>query len=257
MKFVPAIALFGLLFGCVVDVEPYDPDFPSAEPGDDEIQPDDEESPPPGGERALTNNARIAFDYFKTKGYTETQSAGIVGNLIQESNMNPAISQIGGGPGRGIAQWSTGGRWDRGTNSLVAFANRKGVSRWALQTQLDFITFELDTFPVYGKAQLKAATTIDAAVLAFERKYEICGQCVTSTRVAKAREVLRTYGTGGTGTTPTMPPGGGCFSATLGMQMPEEACVQARSDGEWYQCNQGQWLDRFSDPDACNGVHPL
>jgi len=48
MKILPSIALTGFLFGCVAEVEPYDPYYPSAEPGDDEVMPDDEESPPPG-----------------------------------------------------------------------------------------------------------------------------------------------------------------------------------------------------------------
>ena len=45
------------------------------------------------------------------------QAAGIIGNLDQESGMDPTISQYDGGPGRGIAQWSTGGRWDTDANS--------------------------------------------------------------------------------------------------------------------------------------------
>src|SRR5438105_13835498 len=65
-------------------------------------------------EEAITENAndKIAFDYFLGKGLTAVQSAGIIGNLDQESGMDPTISQFGGGPGRGIAQWSAGGRWD-------------------------------------------------------------------------------------------------------------------------------------------------
>ncbi len=59
-----------------------------------------------------TASDQIAFDYFVGKGLTDVQAAGIVGNLDQESGMSPTIAQYGGGPGRGIAQWSVGGRWD-------------------------------------------------------------------------------------------------------------------------------------------------
>ena len=57
-------------------------------------------------------NEKPAFDYFRLKGLTDIQSAGIVGNLDAESGLDPTIHQIGGGPGRGIAQWSAGARWD-------------------------------------------------------------------------------------------------------------------------------------------------
>ena len=64
---------------------------------------------------AVTENTndKIAFDFFLAKGLTPVQSAGIIGNLDQESGMDPTIWQYGGGPGRGIAQWSAGGRWVR------------------------------------------------------------------------------------------------------------------------------------------------
>lgn len=58
-------------------------------------------------------------------------------------------------------------------------------------------------------------------------------------------------GGGGGGTS------GGCQSATLGREVENNACVQSRSDQKWYQCNNGAWVDRFSDPTACASVHPL
>ena len=63
---------------------------------------------------ALTSfpNDQAAFDYFLGKGLTNYQAAGIVGNLDQESGVDPTAVQSGG-PGRGIAQWSVGGRWTR------------------------------------------------------------------------------------------------------------------------------------------------
>ena len=51
----------------------------------------------------LNANSRVAFDYFLGKGLTAVQAAGIVGNLMQESNVDPTAVQPGG-PGRGIAQ---------------------------------------------------------------------------------------------------------------------------------------------------------
>ena len=71
--------------------------------------------------QALTANERTAYEFFVSKGLTNFQAAGIVGNLIQESNVDPGAVQSGG-PGRGIAQWSAGGRWDTdGGDNLRAF----------------------------------------------------------------------------------------------------------------------------------------
>jgi len=48
----------------------------------------------------------------------------------------------------------------------------------------------------------------------------------------------------------------GCHSDSLGKDMPANACVQSHSDTKWYQCDNGRWVDRWSDPHACNGVYP-
>ena len=47
------------------------------------------------------------------------------------------------------------------------------------------------------------------------------------------------------------------YSGTLGKDMPANACVQSTYDDQWYQCDDGNWVDRWTDPDACDGVYPL
>src|SRR3954466_10707612 len=116
--------------------------------GDPSI-PTDEDMPPAVSEAALSNNARTAFNFFVSKGLTETQSAGIVGNLMQESSVMPTAVEFGGGPGRGIAQWGVGGRFNTGSKSLTAYANAHGQSKWSLQAQLDFTWYELATVGGY------------------------------------------------------------------------------------------------------------
>lgn len=201
-------------------------------------------------EEALSNSEQSAFNFFVAKGLTKAQAAGIVGNLIQESSVIPTAVEYGGGPGRGIAQWSVGGRWDTSYHDNVTwYANQQGTSRWSLTTQLNFIWYELTT-QGYGYTSLRNATNVTDATLAFQRYYEICGNCQQATRLAYAKQVLAAYGGGGTS-------GASCYSGTLGKQMPSNACVQSKFDGLWYQCSLGSWVDRWSDPDACNGVYPL
>lgn len=134
-----------------------------------------------------TAEDKIAFDFFLAKGLTAIQSAGIIGNLDQESGMDPTIAQYGGGPGRGIAQWSTGGRWDTTPNAnVVWYAGQMGESKWSLQLQLEFIWWEF-THVGYGFNHLKQATTIVQAVTVFQNEYEICGACAQSNRIAHAQ----------------------------------------------------------------------
>lgn len=235
------IALFLVLSACTADV-----DVIGSEP----------QGGPDLENHALTNNERIAFQYFVGKGLTSTQSAAIVGNLMQESSVTPTSVEYGGGPGRGIAQWSVGGRWDtsRGDN-VTAFAAARGASRTNLQVQLDFIWYELSTYPDFGLQSLRSASTISSAVYVFQSKYEICGTCASSKRVQYANQVLAAYGSSGGAPAPA--PAATCYSSTLGKDMPQNACVQSASDDEWYQCSGGTWVDRFSDPDPCNGEYAL
>ncbi|WP_076262382.1 phage tail tip lysozyme [Intrasporangium flavum] len=150
---------------------------------------------------SAASNDEIAFDYFVGKGLTENQSAGIVGNLIQESGspINPYADQPNG-PGMGIAQWSEGGRWDHdASDNVVWYVGQSGRSRYDLTAQLDFTWYELSTFSGYGLADLRAATSVDTATTVFMQKFERCGTCATTQRIAYAKDALAKYGTGGSG----------------------------------------------------------
>jgi hypothetical protein len=227
--------------------------------GDD--LPTEDDLPPARSEAALGNNARTAFNFFVSKGLTEIQSAGIVGNLMQESSVRPAAVELGGGPGRGIAQWSIGGRWNSDPTNMVRFASQRGTDRWSLQTQLDFIWHELTINSLFGLSELRAATTLDRAVYVFQARYERCGQCAQGKRLTYARQALTDYGgaNAGGGTDPGTPTpvGASCFSGTLEMDVPENTCVESKFDGLWYQCANGAWVDRWSNPNACVSEHPL
>jgi hypothetical protein len=133
--------------------------------------------------------ARTAFEFFVARGLDRVQAAGIVGNLLQESNVNPAAVQAGG-PGRGIAQWSVGARW----NSLLRFARAQHASPMALDTQLQFLWHELTATPALGLGALRAARSVAAATSVFARSFEVCGVCNHPRRVAFAAAVLRAFG---------------------------------------------------------------
>lgn len=139
-------------------------------------------------------NEKTMFDFLVGKGLTKRQAAGVVGNLDVESGMDPTISQIGGGPGRGIAQWSVGGRWDTyAGDNLVDFANQRDLGRWSMNAQKRFVWFELSNFSYYGLADLKNTTTIEGATRVFMNKYEGCGDCHVDRRVQYAKDAFDRY----------------------------------------------------------------
>jgi hypothetical protein len=147
-----------------------------------------------------SDSDRIAFNYFKSKGLTDEQAAAIVGNFDHEGMMNPAQKQIGGGPGRGIGQWSVGDRWDTTHGDNVAdFAKKEGLSPTSLQAQLDFTWYELTHFKSYGLAKLKSAKTVDEATRAFQDKFERPSKkyAGTADRIAHAKAALAAFGGAG------------------------------------------------------------
>ena len=89
--------------------------------------------------RSVGNSESIAMDFFLNKGYTRAQAAGIVGNLIGESNLNPTI-RGDNGKAYGIGQWHP----DRQAG-LRAFARRNGGNSADLVTQLGYVDHELRT----------------------------------------------------------------------------------------------------------------
>lgn len=154
------------------------------------------------------DNIQKGFNYFIAKGLTPIQSAGIIGNLRQESGMNPKSKQLNGGPGRGLAQWTVTERWV----DLQAFAKNKKQDPLSLNLQLDFIWHEMNNVAPWKETlpMISKTTTIDdvlytsgnnkgrikaiGSVKAFERGYERAGNPVLERRIKFAKEVLAAFG---------------------------------------------------------------
>jgi hypothetical protein len=127
----------------------------------------------------------------KGGGLTPTAAVGIVANLKAESNLDPAIKQFSGGPGRGLAQWEKGGRYDTDPINLVKFAKKKGTSWSDLDTQIDFILHEMDRHPEYKKVKdmLNKSDSVKDATLIFLKKYEKAGTPHTDKRLKFAKDL--------------------------------------------------------------------
>lgn len=105
--------------------------------------------------------AQQAFSFFTGKGYTPEQSAGIVGNLMHESGMNPSLSGDGG-TSAGLAQFH-----NERLTALRQFAAERGQAPTDFQTQLQFIDSELHGKEGGTLAKLQGAKTPEQAAAAF------------------------------------------------------------------------------------------
>lgn len=133
-----------------------------------------EEEEPGASSSTLNNsispNARTAFKFFTSRGYSDEQAAGIVGNLMAESYttldidaFNPIENAYG------IAQW----RADR----LEGLGKQydKNPRDTTLDEQLRYIEHELNNVSRFKgvKQKLQAAKTSDEAAEIFRDQYEV------------------------------------------------------------------------------------
>jgi len=125
---------------------------------------------PPAGS---TDNARRAFEYFKSQGWSPEQAAAIVGVMQRESgpNLDPnAYNPAGGGQGAwGIAQW----RADRqsGDKPMRALGVRS-LRGTTFEQQLQYVQWELNNSEKAAGDALRRTTTVDQAVGSFLQNYE-------------------------------------------------------------------------------------
>lgn len=150
-----------------------------------------------------TANAEYTWRTLIDAGMTPQATAGVMGNLQQESGINPRLIEGNGrGPGTGIAQWGNNGgahgsnRWNE---KLVPWAKKRNLDEWALSTQLSFMIFELkaDYKSPRGRGSLfeylRTESDIIAAVHAFQDIYEGCGTCMTANRETAAKGFYAKY----------------------------------------------------------------
>lgn len=156
-------------------------------------------APLSGGFAAATPDPKAdphgyAMEFYKNRGYSPVQAAGIVGGLRGETaNLN--TSQVhDGGIGLGIAGWNG----DRLKN-LNAFAQQKGTSPTDLNTQLEFVDNELRSSEGTAFAQLQAAQSPQQAGQAMLRYFRPKDWNVPGAHPERARyagDTFQKYGSG-------------------------------------------------------------
>ena len=154
----------------------------------------------------ISDTAKAVWTFFTGKGYSSQATAGIMGNLKQESTLDPNRKQSNGGSGRGIAQWTNGSDRFKG---LEAHAKSKGKDWTDLQSQLEWLDMELNGKDATTKSILnknyggiegfKKATDVKWAVEAFEKSFERASKPMYENRYKYANEYYSSLANAGTG----------------------------------------------------------
>ncbi|WP_026868783.1 phage tail tip lysozyme [Inquilinus limosus] len=119
----------------------------------------------------MNERAQAAYAYFKAKGYPDVAAAAIVGNLVQESNLNPDAVHDNG-TGLGIAGWRDPEPGKGRKTALIQFATERGKTPNDLTTQFAFLAHELETSEAGIGQRLRNAKTLEEAndiFIGFER----------------------------------------------------------------------------------------
>lgn len=134
----------------------------------------------PGGELSgdKMEKAKMLFEKLRSMGYSRYAAAALVGSAIQESGLNPAAVQSGGG-GRGMWQWD-GARRDK-------LMEKYGKDWTSLQNQLEYLEFEVNGSEKAAGQRLKNASSM-AEAKAAEKAFIRYG--IEGARYSNADQVL-------------------------------------------------------------------
>lgn len=187
------------VYGKIVDflLKPSSPEDKEAWDRYDAIRKEQEEkktkTEAPSGKVSGTNkeNTKKLMDYFQSVGWTKEQSAGIVGNLQQESSLNPTAKNVDkfGKSHLGIAQWDPERQTDFKTWAGFDITDPRAND---LMLQAAFVNFELQKGKkiAVGNA-LKQMKTTESSSNLVSQKYEIAGDTSDAKRASYAASAYR------------------------------------------------------------------
>jgi hypothetical protein len=127
--------------------------------------------------------------FLKGKGLTAAQAAGVAGNFVVESKLDPKAYNPKEGA-IGFAQWEGSRR-----SSLQRFAAQMGRPETDPDAQRQFLWHELTGSESSALAALKATSTPAQAAAVFDQKYERSSGGSRQLRIAIADKIAGTSGT--------------------------------------------------------------
>lgn len=139
---------------------------------------------------AGSNNVEKAWNFYISQGFSKEATAGILGNYMRESRMNPSIVERGNNIGFGIAQWSFARRIN-----LVTWLNKNNYAASSLEGQLRYSIVEMQnmSFGKYNYSSFKRINNVKEATAVFEKYFERAGVVAIDERTKYAEEIYRKY----------------------------------------------------------------
>ncbi|SUP52917.1 Uncharacterised protein [Weissella viridescens] len=123
-------------------------------------------------------NAEFLYRYFSARGWTRSAIAGMLGNMTVESYLLPDITEIGGGGGYGLVQWTP-------ASKLINWTRANGLDYRTLTGQAARIQYEMThgiqfypsytssmTAAQYMKSNASAYTLAIVFLANYERPYD-------------------------------------------------------------------------------------
>lgn len=193
------------------------------------------------------------WQFFTGKGYSPQATAGILGNMTQESGVDPTVIQGGGkGPAAGICQWENYNKKSARWKQLNDYATAKGKDWKDLQTQLEFVDMELsgtgnvDTYTstllkkyAGSHEAFKSLTDINKATKLFEDSFERAGKPNMERRYAAAQSYYKQFANG---TVANGDAGRGPAMATSAQDAPSDGSIPTSMNGwAYYQQSDPKW----------------
>ena len=118
----------------------------------------------------MSDKKQKLYSWLREDGFSHAAASGIIGNVSVETgdSFSPRSDQANG-PGRGIAQWSEGERWD----ALVSWAQKQGKDPENLRTQYEYMLKEMRS-GIFGFQldQFKRMTNARQAADYFDSHFE-------------------------------------------------------------------------------------
>jgi hypothetical protein len=126
--------------------------------------------PPLKGTQA--ERSKQAMEYFISQGWSEEQAAGIVGNLLKESSLDPrAYLSNGIEESFGLAQWNSVGSPERVTNAKRVMGV-SDIRNATFEKQLEFVQWELVNTETSAATRLRSTSDAVNAAEVFDQYYE-------------------------------------------------------------------------------------
>lgn len=116
-----------------------------------------------------SENAEKTWNFLKSQGFDENQTAGIMGNLTQESGFNPKISNAYGY--HGLMQWDPDTRWPRVSKYIQSIKKDPN----SIEGQLLGLKWETDKYYKSSIDKIKNAKSIQEASDIWLKEIEVPG----------------------------------------------------------------------------------